>query len=750
MPAQRDNVISVIPFAGFEKELDYRIPDRFTGDVRIGSLVRIPIRNRQSLGVVAALEGDSGLPPSRLKQITQLIHDEPVLTEELVALARWMRDYYAAPVESIMETMIPGPVRRGMKPKVENYLSVARKVSSGDLEDLRKKAPKQAELYTFLAQQFKPQKKSLVLSRTGVAAASCRALVTRGWVKEEARRLDREAYRDDLGGGETVSVLPPELNEEQEAAASAMLDSLRTKAFRVHLLQGVTGSGKTEVYIKVLREALNDGGGAIFLVPEVALAPQTVGRLRARLEKESGVRTVVWHSHLSEGERFDAWNAVVTGEARLVVGARSAVFAPVPDLRMIVVDEEHEPAYKQEEVPRYHGRDVAVYRAWLNRALCVLGSATPSLESLRNVSEGKYVANRLLKRVDDRRLPMIHVVDMCREILSKRGAFGLSRPLVDKMIDRFEKKEQTILFINRRGYSSSVLCPDCGHVLECEHCSVSLTYHRSDETVKCHLCGHQRPAPKKCPSCRSVKIRWKGFGTQRVEDAVRKVLPKASIERMDTDAMSKRNRFREILRDFRLGKIDVLVGTQMIAKGLDFPNVTLVGLVDADLSLHVPDFRAHERTFQLLVQVSGRSGRGDRAGEVVVQTFTPHAGTIQYARREDFDGFIEEEMESRRSFQYPPFRHLIHHLFHGPNPEKLEFYTERWVRHLEEKLPEAMEIRGPCPAPLEKVKDRYRYQVWYFTHNVTRLVPKLQALRREFPWPDDVVQVLDVDAVNLT
>ncbi len=750
MSRTQETIVSVIPFAGFEKELDYRVPSHMEGRVRVGSLVRVPIRNRQSLGIVAATEGSSGMPVRRLKCLTQLIHEEAVLTGELVALVRWMRDYYAAPAEAILETMIPAAVRRGMKGKEEKYLVAARSMPAGELENLRTKAPRQAALYEFLSQQFQPLKKSLVLKRTGVAAASCRALVEQGWVAEEARRLDREAYRDDLGGGEAVEVIPPELNVEQLAAAGEMIATLKKEVFRVHLLQGVTGSGKTEVYIKVLQEALAAGGGAIFLVPEVALAPQTVGRLRGRLERESGVKTVVWHSHLSEGERFDAWTAVVRGEARLVVGARSAVFAPMPDLRLIVVDEEHEPAYKQEEVPRYHGRDVAVYRAFLNRAVCVLGSATPSMESLRNVSSGKYAVNRLSRRVDDRRLPMIHVVDMTREILSKRGALGLSRPLADKMIDRFEKREQTILFINRRGFSSSVLCPECGHVCECEHCSISLTYHRSDETIKCHLCGHQEKAPRQCPECKSVKIRWKGFGTQRVEDAAKGLLPRARIERMDTDAMSKKNRFREILNDFRLGKIDILVGTQMIAKGLDFPNVTLVGLIDADLSLHIPDFRANERTFQLLVQVSGRSGRGDRAGEVVVQTFTPHAGTIHYARREDFEGFIEEEMEARRSFQYPPFRHLIHHLMHGSNPEKLSFYAERWVRLLEEKFDGDIEIRGPCPAPLEKIKDRYRYQVWYFTKNVSRTVPRLQALRQEFPWPDDMVQVLDVDAVNLT
>ncbi|HLS28262.1 MAG TPA: primosomal protein N' [Opitutales bacterium] len=375
---------------------------------------------------------------------------------------------------------------------------------------------------------------------------------------------------------------------------------------------------------------------------------------------------------------------------------------------------------------------------------------TPSLETLHNVERGKYRCSRLLKRVDDRQLPMVHVVDMRYELLSKKSSLPLSRMLVEKMRQRLEKGEQTILFINRRGYSSSMICPECGFVCECDHCSITLTYHRSDETLKCHLCALVKAAPVACPACRSPKIRWRGFGTQRVEETLQKVFPGAKVERIDTDSMSKKNRFREILGEFRTGKIDVLVGTQMIAKGLDFPNVTLVGLVDADLSLHIPDFRANERTFQLLVQVAGRAGRGDLSGEVVVQTFTPHADPIQYARRDDFDGFSENELESRRNFAYPPYRHLIHHLFHGRNPEKVSFFAEQWVKVVEKEFGDVLEIRGPVPAPLEKVKDKYRFQIWYFCGNVSRIIGRFQQLRLEFPWPNDVVQVVDVDAVNLS
>ena len=474
-----------------------------------------------------------------------------------------------------------------------------------------------------------------------------------------------------------------------------------------------------------------------------------MGRVRARLEAR-GVHTVVWHSHLSEGERYDAWKALASGEAHVVVGARSAVFAPVRNLKLMIVDEEHEPSYKQEESPRYHGRDVAVYRAHICKALCVLGSATPSLESLRNVEIGKYAVDRILNRVDNCQLPKIHVLDMCREGQGGKGPSPISNMLADKLIDRFEKKEQSILFLNRRGFSTSMLCPDCGYVAGCEHCSIPKTYHRTDKKLRCHLCGEEEYAPTQCPECKSTAIRMRGQGTQKIEDIVQKILPRAKIVRMDADSMSKKNLYRKILNDFRVGKIDILVGTQMIAKGLDFPNVTLVGLVDADRSLHVEDFRAAERTFQLIVQVSGRSGRGDRAGEVVIQTHTPHAPPVQFARRSDFDGFQLEELEQRREFNYPPFRHLIRHLFRGRNPDKVNFYIDQWTKLIESELGDAIEVRGPAPAPIEKIRDEYRFQLWYFAPSASRVIQKIVALREGFKMDKDVIDLIDVDPMNLS
>jgi primosomal protein N' (replication factor Y) (superfamily II helicase) len=779
-------IVGVHPLAGFDKLLHYRVPENLRATIALGSLVRVPVLNALKLGIVGDIGAPQNFPLDKLKLVSQVLHPFPALPRDLLELARWMARYYACGLDSIIETMIPVAVRRGAGLKQEKLLSLARKLDVAELVALEKKAPAQAKLYRFLEQQFRPQRKGLVLARLGQTVAVSNALLKRGVIREELRRIERVAYADDHAEGELVAAMPHALNPEQQAAVDAVAAKIAADAFSVSLLHGITGSGKTEVYLRAIDLALKAGGSVVFLVPEVALTPQTVARLRSRLEAiaegagashpaatnperdhpASGVNTnstapaisapagghrcVVWHSHLSEGERLDGWLALATGEARVVVGARSAVFAPMQNLKLVIVDEEHEPAYKQDETPRYHGRDVAVMRAKLAGAVCLLGSATPSLESFTNVEAGKYGLLQLTQRVDARRLPHIDIVDMRIEAMKQRTLPALSGRLVTAMRDRLERREQTILFINRRGYSSSMLCTKCGHVEECTHCSITMTYHRADEMLRCHLCGDQRDAPNRCPKCGAPEIRWRGLGTQRVEEAVRRVVPRARLERMDTDTMAKKNRFREVLASFRAGRIDILIGTQMIGKGLDFPNVTLVGLIDADISMHIPDFRANERTFQLLVQVAGRAGRGDRAGQVIVQTFTPQAEAIQFSRHADFAGFAASELKMRREFNYPPYRHLIHHLFRGPNPEKLKFFAEQWAKLVEKTLGGRVELRGPAASPIEKIKDEYRWQVWYFTNSVTKVVPELSRLREDFAWPDDITQVLDVDPVNLT
>ncbi len=750
MPLSGSSLVEVMAISGLDRTLVYRIPDAFGGEVLVGSLVRIPLRNRQEMAIISRMGTDQDVPPAKIKNVMAVIQPLPVLTPDLLHLARWLMSYYNASAESVLETMIPTAIRRGMRPKTQRYLVLAKPFIGESLAQLQKRAPRQAQLLEFLAQQQQPIARTLVLQRLGLSASVCNALVRDGHIHEQASREIREAYEDELGDFKWIEAVGSHsLTDEQAAAVTAIEDALQKRRFSVRLLHGVTGSGKTEVYLRAVERILAEAeGGVLILVPEVALAPQTVGRVRARFEAR-GIRTVVWHSHLSAGERYDAWHALASGEARVVVGARSAVFAPVQHLRLIIVDEEHEPAYKQEEAPRYNGRDVAVYRAQLSQAVCVLASATPSLESLHNVTQGKYAIDRILKRVDNRSLPRIHVVDMRREHAINKALGPISSFLADHLRDRLEKKEQSILFINRRGFATSLLCPDCGHVPQCDHCSIPLTYHRTDDRLRCHLCGYETKAPADCPECHSRAIRRRGHGTQRIEDVVQKILPHARIVRMDADSMSRKNLHRRILDDFRVGKIDILVGTQMIAKGLDFPNVTLVGLVDADQSLHIEDFRAAERTFQLIVQVSGRAGRGELAGEVVIQSHTPYSPPIQFARRGDFYGFQLEEMAQRKAFSYPPFRHLIRHLFKGRNPEKVAFYAEQWTREVEKLLGPQVELRGPAPAPIEKIRDEYRYHLWYFCRSATAIVKQLRALRKTFPMDREVVDIIDVDPMNL-
>ena len=743
-------IVGVHPLAGFDKVLHYKVPEELRATAVVGALVRVPIMSALRLGVVCEIAPPKGFPIDKLKSISQVVYPFPALTEDLLPLASWMANYYAAPMDSIIETMIPAAVRCGAAIKIQKQLSILKELNKQELEKLTKRAPQQAKLYAFLKTQTHPVAKAVVLNRLHMTASSADSLIKAGVIQEEGLRIVRDAYEESWAVGEKVIEIAPTPNLEQQKSIDEIGESVKKKSFSTWLIHGVTGSGKTEVYLKTIEQVLKSGGGVIFLVPEVALTPQTVSRLRSRLEAIApGHKCVVWHSALSEGERLDGWLALATGEARIVVGARSAVFAPIRDLRLIVVDEEHEPAYKQDETPRYHGRDVAVMRAKLACAVCVLGSATPSLESYLNAVSKRYHLSELKSRVDSRKLPHIHVVDMKIEVARQRGFTTLSRKLVDAMQDRLSAKEQIILFINRRGYSPSVVCTKCGHAEECTHCSITMTYHRSDERIRCHLCGEEKASPVRCPSCGSPEIRSRGMGTQRVEEAVRRVIPRARIARVDTDTMNKKHRLREILSDFRLGKIDVLVGTQMIGKGLDFPNVTLVGLIDADLSMHIPDFRANERTFQLLVQVAGRAGRGAKSGDVFVQTFTPASSAIQFSRHANYNGFADAELTSRKCFGYPPYRHIIHHLFKGPNPEKLAFFTSQWVKQVKEKFGDRIEVKGPTPAPIDKIKDQYRWQVWYFVPNVTPVIAELSTLRAAFQWPGDLTQSLDVDPSNL-
>jgi primosomal protein N' (replication factor Y) len=490
------------------------------------------------------------------------------------------------------------------------------------------------------------------------------------------------------------------------------------------------------------------------LVPEISLTPQTVERFKARFS--SGplqTMVAVLHSHLSAGERHDEWQKIRQNRARIVIGARSAIFAPVEDLGLIIVDEEHEHSYKQEETPHYNARDCAVMRGQLENAVVVLGSATPSLESFYNAQIGKYSLLEMPTRVDDQKMPLVRVVDMRMEARKEKGTPIFSEVLRERIRLRLERGEQTILFLNRRGYASSLQCPKCGFVAGCPNCSVSLTYHRHSQKIICHICGHTAGAPSVCPenSCRNPAIRYAGIGTERVEETLPKLFPTARIARMDSDSLKRKDDFRRILGDFRTGKIDILLGTQMIAKGLHFPNVTLVGIIYADLTLHMPDFRAGERTFQLLTQVAGRAGRGDIEGEVVVQAFTPFHPAIQYARRHDFLGFFEQEVEFRQQLNYPPFARIAMLTLRGRNEEKVALCADYVRKELDKVLPALgdFNIAGPAPAPLLKAENFFRYQIMIRGKNMPKLSRQLASLTQAVRMPEDVTLVIDIDPTSL-
>jgi primosomal protein N' (replication factor Y) len=461
----------------------------------------------------------------------------------------------------------------------------------------------------------------------------------------------------------------------------------------------------------------------------------------------------VLHSHLSAGERHDEWHKIRQGRARVVIGARSAIFAPVAPLGLIIVDEEHEHTYKQEEAPRYHARDVAIVRGRTEGATVVLGSATPSLESYHNCLTGKYRLLQLPTRADSKKMPVVRVVDM-RQAMRKGNAIPIFSPqLKEAIAQRIERTEQVILFLNRRGYSTSLQCPLCGYVAGCPNCSISLTYHRQESRLICHVCGYMEPAPTLCPNpkCRSPQIRFAGTGTQRVEAALNKLFPQARIVRMDSDALKRKEDYRRILGDFRTGRIDVLVGTQMIAKGLHFPNVTLVGIIYADLALHQPDFRAGERTFQVLTQVAGRAGRGDIEGEVFVQAFTPFHPAIQFARRHDFVGFYEQEVEFRQELKYPPFARIALLTLKGRNEEKVKFSADHLKRELEKLLADAKDaiLAGPAPAPLLRAETFYRYQIMLRVQRMSPISRRLAELQRSLVLPEDVMLTVDVDPSDM-
>src|SRR5256884_1835806 len=739
----KPSYVRVIIDRAIRRELDYAVPEGLLNRVGVGSRVRVPFREKSALATVVAVTEQSEAKGIRL--IEAVVGEAPILSEQLLELGRWIGAYYCCPIETVMRSLLPQVIRRAeIGWKKQLFVQPRRKIDDKALEKLRKRAPRQAELLEAILRLEAPIRASQLLRQASLDNQTARALVKRGLVELREEAIVRDPHADE----QFIATSNLILNQEQTHALKEIALALDSpEKARPFLLHGVTGSGKTEIYLQAIRAALERGHTAIVLVPEISLTPQTVERFKGRFADMQDAVAVL-HSHLSEGERHDEWHKIHSGRARIVIGARSAVFAPLKNLGLIVVDEEHETTYKQEEAPRYHARDVAVVRAKIEKCVVLLGSATPSLESYYNTLTKKYELATLTERVDNCQMPLIRVIDLRQEPRSERAPI-LSEKLRSAISARVAKREQTILFLNRRGFSTSLLCSKCGKARDCPNCSVALTFHRSMSRLNCHLCGHTAAVPKKCRECGQDALIYVGFGTEKVESTVAQIFPDAVVKRMDADSMSRKEAYRETLRAFRAGKIDILVGTQMIAKGLHFPNVTLVGIINADLALHLPDFRAGERTFQLLTQVAGRAGRGETPREVFVQTYTPFSPSIQFARHHDFAGYFQQELEFRERCDFPPFKHAVLITVRSAHETRAQFSAETIARRLKEALPPEFILGDAAPAPLEKLQGQFRFHILIRGEAIMRLSRLVRETLDKLPFPEDVTVTVDVDPYQL-
>jgi primosomal protein N' (replication factor Y) (superfamily II helicase) len=688
------------------RPLTYSIPSHL--HVAVGAHVLVPLRGRKETGVVTAMS--DSCPYDGVRDLLEVV-SQP-LSPELMKLVQWVADYYCAPLSATMRAALPGSVRRQTAEKKQ--LFVHRAKSRKELTDLcisvRSRAPAQARALESLLVATKGLLLTELLDQSDTSRSTISALEKRGAVRLTEVTIDRSPLDDHP----YFPTLPKKLTGEQQQALDIILDSLRT--FQVHLLHGVTGSGKTEVYLQAIEKVLAAGGSALVLVPEIALTGQTIERFRSRFEG----KIAALHHRLSDGERADAWRQLASGEIQIAIAARSGIFAPMKNLGLIVVDEEHEPSYKQTDAqPCYHARDAAVMRGKFAGCPVILGSATPSLESYTNAKKGKYRLIELLERPAGALLPTVDIVDM-RAACDRAGRLTL---LSDKLLGEIEKRykagEQSLLFLNRRGYHSLLMCRKCSEPISCPHCDLTLTFHKHRNILSCHLCSHEMRPPRHCPKCRGDEpMLFRGAGTEQVESALHAILPDLRILRVDADTTRHKGSHEQLLRQFRSGKADVLVGTQMIAKGLHFPQVTLVGVLSSDPALQIPDFRASERAFQLLTQVAGRAGRGDTPGKVLLQSWMPDSRILHLAAAQDYGSFYEEEIGMREQFGFPPAAHLAKLTFSGED--------EALTRSEAERCQAQAGGMPVTPCGYAKVKDRFRFQ---FLVRGSRLQPLLKSLR---------------------
>ncbi|WEK52851.1 MAG: primosomal protein N' [Candidatus Cohnella colombiensis] len=718
-------VIVDVPSRQTDRTFDYLIPESFKDLVDIGSRVAVPFGGRTLQGIVTDFAVDAEVEAARMKPIADVLDEIPSLTSELIKLGEWMSKRWLCPLTISLQAMLPAALKgkvehRASMKQVQTVFVISEQQLIEAIQQVPPRARKQHEVLEYLLTAPEPIAVQRLAEATATTAGTIRTLADKGWVEIRTITEDRDPYAN----REFVPSVPMKLTVAQADALAPIERAIANHQHEVFLLHGVTGSGKTEVYLQAIQRCLTDGREAIVLVPEIALTPQMVERFKSRF----GAKVAVLHSRLSQGERFDEWRKIRDGRAQVAVGARSAIFAPFSQLGLIVIDEEHETSYKQEESPKYHARDVAIERARLHQAAVVLGSATPALDTYEAARSNRraeglghitYIA--LPHRVANRPLPEVHLVDMREELkLGNRTMF--SRALTDALNLRLERKEQTVLLLNRRGYATFVMCRSCGYTATCPHCEISLTYHRGSQNLRCHYCGYAEAEPKTCPSCESPHIRFFGTGTQKVEEALAATFPGIRVIRMDVDTTTEKGSHEKWLTEFRERRADVLLGTQMVAKGLDFPYVTLVGVLAADSALRLPDFRSSERTFQLLTQVAGRAGRHELPGEVIVQTYDPEHVAITSVQGHNYEAFVRQELKLRSILGYPPYGRLIAvTLSHESVPMLLSIGEQLATRVRElakfhgigtdfSRDDRVLEVLGPVASPIARLKDRYRFQ----------------------------------------
>ena len=727
---------------------DYSIPAELEKSVKPGVRVQVPLGrgNRKMTGycieVIGAFhELADTVKPARMKPVECVLDQTPLITPTLLGLAHWISNYYLCPLGQVIDAIVPTGVRNNSGTREMTFLSPAEGVIE-QLDTLKLTTLQKTILQTLSSsvQDWTPRE---LAETVGCTQGPISTLRKKGHIVSTSRRVQQKTH--EIPREKRIADL--NLNDEQKVALAAITRNVESNTHRTFLMHGITGSGKTEVYIRAIQKVVEFGKQAIVLVPEISLTPQTRQRFRARFD-----RVAVLHSHLTAAQRAWHWQQIAAGNVQVIVGARSAIFAPTPNLGLIVLDEEHDGSFKQDKAPRYHARDVADWRAKNENIPLVLGSATPSLESWHRAEQGTYEKLSLKNRVLDLPLPDVATIDLRADFNGAKRFGPISQKLRQEITLAIKSGGQVILLLNRRGFSTRIQCPACGNVETCPDCSIPLTHHVHGNKAVCHYCDHQIPEPKKCSDCRNPSIRFSGLGTQRLESVVAAMFPDVPMMRMDTDTMRKPGSHEKALAKFRSGETKILLGTQMIAKGLDFPNVTLVGVINADTALHLPDFRASERSFGLVTQVAGRTGRGEKGGRVLVQTFCPDDNAIKAATRHDFIGFAEKEMPQREEFNYPPFGFMARIVIRSEILSKAEQMADHVAEEIEksnEQLEAGVTVLGPSTAPVEKLRGKFRFHMLLSSCTAGELQQVVEQAKRKIKSIEDVQWIVDIDPQDM-